>query len=290
VNKVFYTVASVAAVSMLAASPVFASSGTSGRDISPAVYPGNFVASDDDQVCYDMSALGYIGEVTEDMRGYKIDPPVDYDDGFVSATISANGRYLDWEALNATVLAFIIKGGPNYHVYNYVGTGFGYDTGLHSPVNKKSVPAISHYNVCYVPDGTPDLGNGCTPGYWRNHANRWAVVSPAHVFNATFGVGTAQTGYGNDFTLGDAIWAGGGGVDALARHATAALLNAYGGVPNPIGGATVAYTYTATQVMAMVVNAFAVGTECDIECTKELFQDANEAGCPLSGTKANKVQ
>jgi hypothetical protein len=62
------------------------------------MYPGNFVSSDDDQVCYDMSALGYIGEVTSDMRGFKIDPPVDSDDGFVRTTLSADGKFLNWAA------------------------------------------------------------------------------------------------------------------------------------------------------------------------------------------------
>jgi hypothetical protein len=256
--------------------PALADSGESGRGVEPDSYPGNFVSSDDDQVCYDMSALGYIGEVTSEMRGFKIDPPVNYNDGYVSTTLSADGKYLDWKSFNATVLAFIIKGGPSYHVYNYVGTGFEWDNELHSPLNKKNVPAISHYNVCYALD---EGDQGCTPGYWRNHADRWIGVAPADDFDATFGVDL----FNPDITLGQAIWLGGGGVNAFARHATAALLNAYGGVPNA-DGTTVAYPYTAAEVIQMVQDAVANGT---IEATKDLFEAANELGCPLSGTPAS---
>jgi hypothetical protein len=82
--------------------------------VSPTEYLGNFVSSDDDQVCYDMSALGYIGEVTGEMRGFKIDPPVSYNDGNVDTLLSADGRYLAWASgPNASVLAFIIKGGES---------------------------------------------------------------------------------------------------------------------------------------------------------------------------------
>ncbi|HEV2147788.1 MAG TPA: hypothetical protein VGR37_10330 [Longimicrobiaceae bacterium] len=256
------------------------STGRSERSIQPTSYPGNFVSSDDDQVCYDMSALGYIGQVTSEMRGFKIDPPASYTDGFVSTTLSADGKHLDWTALNATVLAFIIKGGSNHHVYNYVGTGFDWDKGLHSPLHRRQVPQISHYNVCYLPRGGD--GEGCTPGYWRNHANRWFGAAPTDRFDAVFGV---TSGLGATYSLGQAIWAQGGGIHALARHATAGLLNAHGGVPNG-DGTTVAYAYTPAQVVEMVQDAIANGT---IEATKDLLAAANEAGCPLGGTSAVKV-
>jgi hypothetical protein len=255
--------------------------GTSERGITPASYPGNFVSSDDDQVCYDMSALGYIGEVTSEMRGFKIDPPMSYADAFVSTTLSADGRSLAWSSTNAEVLAFIIKGGPRYHVYNYVGSGFDWDAGLVSPIAKKTLPQISHYNVCYEPVVPDVTQQGCTPGYWRNHRDRWLGVSPAADFDTTFGVNL----FSPDITLGTAIWASGGGNNAFARHATAALLSAYGGVPNS-DGTTVLYPYTVGQVIQMVQDAVANGT---IDATKTLFETANELGCPLSGTSANPV-
>jgi hypothetical protein len=264
-------------IAMIAVVPAFAASGASERGIVPDVYAGNFVASDDDQVCYELVNLGYIDEVTGEMRGFKVDPPVDFDNGFVKVTLSADGKYLDWASFNATVLAFIIKGGPNYHVYDYVGTGFDWDNGLHSPLHKGKVPAISHYNTCYTPEVGDD--QGCTPGYWRNHADRWVGVAPTDDFDTIFGVDL----FDPDITLGQAIWLGGGGNNAFARHATAALLNAYGGVPNA-DGTTVDYAYTVEEVIQMVQDAVADGT---IEATKDLFAAANEAGCPLSGTPAN---
>jgi hypothetical protein len=201
---------------------------TSFAGITPDEYPGNFVSSDDDQVCYDMSALGYIGEVTSEMRGFKIDPPTAYNDGNIDVILSADTRYLAWASEeNATVLAFIIKGGPNYHVYDYVDSGFDADSWLASPrTNNGRIPQISHYNVCYELEVGDDTG--CTIGYWRNHADRWLGVAPADDFDTTFGVDL----FTPDITLGAAIKLGGGGVNNLARQATAALLNAYGGVPN----------------------------------------------------------
>jgi hypothetical protein len=267
----------VLALLLVGAVTVLASSGISDRGVQGVTYPGNFVSSDDDQVCYDMATLGYIGEVTTEMRGFKIDPPADYDDGFVNVILSADGRNLSWSSTNATLLAFIVKGGPNYNVYNYVGTGFDEDSGLHSPSNKKGTPQISHYNVCYFPEPPSAGDQGCTPGYWRNHTDRWQGAAPSDHFHHTFGAGP-------HIMLGDAIELGGGGVNALVRHATAALLNAHGGVPNA-DGTTVDYPFTADEVTAMVQAAFADGG--DIEGTKNTLAAANELGCPLSGTPAN---
>lgn len=250
--------------------------------ITPKVYPGNFVSSDDEQVCYDLVKLGYIGEVTAEMRGFKIDPPTGYKDANVDFKISNDGRYLEWESANAQVLGVVVKGGPNYTVYDYVGTGIKSDALLRSPIaaGRTQPPAISHYNVCYKPEPPAEF-QGCTPGYWRNHANRWVGVNPGDDFDTTFGVDL----FNPNITLGTAIWASGGGNNALARHATAALLNAYA---QELGsnGQSVNYQYTVEQVKQMVQDAVANGT---IEETKNLFETANEKGCPLSGTPAVEV-
>ena len=68
----------------------------------------------------------------------------------------------------------------------------------------------------------------------------------------------------------NALGLGGGGAKALARHATAALLNA----SNP----TVGYPYTEAQVKQVVQAAYASG---DFETGKNLLAGANEAGCQL---------
>ena len=72
-------------------------------------------------------------------------------------------------------------------------------------------------------------------------------------------------------TLLEAVWATGGGVSALARHAVAALLNA--------ASPDVDYPYSVDEVIAMVQSAIDSG---DFNATKDLFASANELGCPLN--------
>ena len=114
-------------------------------------------------------------------------------------------------------------------------------------------------------------GQGCTPGYWKNHLWAWPnAYQPCDDFDATFGVDA----FDPDITLNQAVWLGGGGVDALGRHAVAALLNA--------ASAGVDYGMTVEQVIAAVQQALAPGG--DVEGTKDLLESFNEQGCPLSGS------
>jgi len=107
-----------------------------------------------------------------------------------------------------------------------------------------------------------DVGaNGCTPGYWKNHLNEWGAAgySPADDFDATFG-----TNYFNpNISLLQAINLGGGGLNKVARHGTAALLSA----AHP----DVDYPFTVVEVIAAVQagNVDALAT-------------ANEQNCPLN--------
>jgi hypothetical protein len=97
---------------------------------------------------------------------------------------------------------------------------------------------------------TPDLaathiwvntpsGEGCTPGYWKNHTAAWNSFTDATVdampagyefttttlFNDYFDLTPAQSGFNNNVTMLSAVKAGGGGEKALARHGVSALLN-----------------------------------------------------------------
>lgn len=105
-----------------------------------------------------------------------------------------------------------------------------------------------------------DTGEGCSPGYWKNHLDMWPPtgLSPADDFDTTFGVDL----FDPDITLEQAVRAKGGGVKKLARHGTAALLSAL----HP----DVDYPYTAAEVIAMVqagdIDPLVVG---------------NELGCPI---------
>jgi hypothetical protein len=116
-----------------------------------------------------------------------------------------------------------------------------------------------------LPTHTPtpyddDDGEGCTPGYWRNHSSAWAPTSYSVVddFDTTFGVDLFDI----DITLEQAVNMQGGGVERLARHGTAALLNA----SHP----DVDYSLTVAQVIIFVKDGDA-----------HRLVEFNEAACPL---------
>lgn len=129
----------------------------------------------------------------------------------------------------------------------------------------------------------PGGGEGCTPGYWKNNWVRWQGAEPGNAwttpyvggtkFDAVFGetitvrVGKADV---TNPTLLQALNAQGGGVNALARHAVAALLNA--------ASPDVDYEYSVAEVIPMVQGAIPDG---DIEGVKNRLAGANEAGCPI---------
>lgn len=133
---------------------------------------------------------------------------------------------------------------------------------------------------------------GCTPGYWRNHstaangnqADAWIptgftgdqLFSDTGVFDRLITITSGGKGRPvllTDPTLLDAVVAAGGGTSALARHAVAALLNAAHPDVN-------AYC-TVEEVVQMVQDALDGVGPLGIEGTKDLFEQANELGCPL---------
>jgi hypothetical protein len=117
---------------------------------------------------------------------------------------------------------------------------------------------------------------GCTPGYWKNHVDRWVGYTPSQDFDTVFGVNA----FTPNITLCTAAGIEGGGVNALARHAVAALLGASNG--------GVGYPLTTAQVIAAVQAALASGG--NIEGTKNLFEGYNSLDCPLSNSNAKKCK
>ncbi|MDD5298680.1 MAG: Ig-like domain-containing protein, partial [Rhodocyclaceae bacterium] len=98
-------------------------------------------------------------------------------------------------------------------------------------------------------------GEGLTPGYWKNHtpdcygtASEWYKTgySPTDSFNAVFGVNVA----GNPSLL-TALSTGGGGLIALMRQATSALLSTSD--PN------ISYLYSKAQIISMTQQAILTG-------------------------------
>ena len=131
-------------------------------------------------------------------------------------------------------------------------------------------PTIGYYAYFYNANDEnppPSGGEGCTPGYWKNHLGSWTGYSPSADFDATFGVDA----FSPNITLQQAVNLGGGKMAQLARHATAALLNAsHGGVSSGT---------TAAEIIALVQAAVASG---NLETTALVFEGLNEQGCPLN--------
>jgi len=136
-------------------------------------------------------------------------------------------------------------------------------------VNRAIGGAIWFKFVPVVPP--PSGGQGCTPGYWRqsHHYDSWtSPYTPNTPFSAVF----ADAFPGK--TLGQVVALGGGNLNALGRHAVAALLNA--------ASAGVSYDLTVAQVIAGFNNAFATGNRSRFNDQKDVFEFLNEQGCPLN--------
>ena len=102
-------------------------------------------------------------------------------------------------------------------------------------------------------------GDGCTPGYWKNHLCSWPDgYNPTDDFDSTFGVHL----FDPDITLCEALRMGGGGDNRLARHGTAAILNA--------AHQDAGYPLSVQQVIALVQAGNA-----------DALENNNELGCPL---------
>ena len=140
-------------------------------------------------------------------------------------------------------------------------------------------PLVNTVSVQYNPEGFPNKikatasdsvaikqppgDEGCTPGFWKQpqHFDSWVGYTPSQSFETVFDVdvtlrGQGQTTYATP-TLLQALDANGGGVNALARHGVAALLNA----SNP----DVEFAFTTAEVIALVHDAIVSGDPAQIE-------------------------
>jgi hypothetical protein len=116
----------------------------------------------------------------------------------------------------------------------------------------------------------PQGGEGCTPGYWRQsqHFDSWtAPYAPTTLFNDVFAGGFPG------LTLLDVVWMGGGGINALGRHAVAALLNSASG--------DVSYDLSVQQVLDRY-NASYLGSRSVQNDAKNVFEMLNEQGCTIN--------
>lgn len=118
-------------------------------------------------------------------------------------------------------------------------------------------------------DPPPTGGEGCTPGYWKQsqHFGSWVGYAPSQLFSSVFA--NAFPGQ----TLLQVLSLNGGGLNALGRHAVAALLNA--------SSSNVNYDLSVEQVVNAFNAAYASGNKKTIEQQKDLFDMLNNQGCPL---------
>jgi uncharacterized repeat protein (TIGR01451 family) len=138
-----------------------------------------------------------------------------------------------------------------------------------SPVGFPNVlSATDMHSVDILP---PPGGEGCTPGFWKQdqHFDSWVGFLPDQTLESVFDV-PDDLGL-DDVTLLEALSTGGGGVNALLRHAVAALLNA--------SSPDVDFDLTVAQVISATNAALASG---DFEAQKDIFAGFNEQSCPLS--------
>jgi hypothetical protein len=176
--------------------------------------------------------LGVTGSVGAQTNvGFYVDCTRAWGDGWVPAHEAVWWDIALWDP-NSGWLYFdgIVSGGETGAPFDPVVEwpveiipGTGPDTSYYWLYIKGELVQEGHFD-CQPP---PPPGGACTPGYWRNlrqHGDEWVVagVNPESIFDATFDVLL----FGPDFDLDDAIRQGGGGVNKLARHGTAAYLNA----------------------------------------------------------------
>ncbi|MGE3511349.1 MAG: hypothetical protein AB7N65_20965 [Vicinamibacterales bacterium] len=109
-------------------------------------------------------------------------------------------------------------------------------------------------------------GEGCTPGYWRqwHHYDSWNGYSPDTLFGAVF-----ENAFEGK-TLGQVVRLEGGGLNALGRHAVAALLNA--------ASPTLHFDLSVSEVIQRFNHAYPGG---NYEALKEVFARFNDQKCPL---------
>ncbi|MGY1803782.1 hypothetical protein ACI78T_10920 [Blastococcus sp. SYSU D00922] len=144
------------------------------------------------------------------------------------------------------------------------------------PLSVSTGVASAYDTPSYPPPHEQTGGEGCTPGYWKNHTDSWERYAPTSTVRSVF---TAATGDLGSATLLEALsFKGGNGVDGasriLLRAATAAVLNA--------ANDDVDYAFTSSKIIADVDAALRTGDRSVILALAATLDDANNAGCTLN--------
>jgi hypothetical protein len=117
---------------------------------------------------------------------------------------------------------------------------------------------------------TSPVGQGCTPGYWKNSLGAWpSPPSPDDSLSLYFGDCAPSDTLLNALNYGGS----GGMMDILLRAAVAALLNAM----HP----QVAYGMPESNIRSAVADALCSEDDHAMEQLKNTLDALNNAGCPL---------
>lgn len=117
----------------------------------------------------------------------------------------------------------------------------------------------------------PTVVEGCSPGYFKNHENSPSGYNRSQTLDSVL----QTTVFPSTLTIDQALSIRGGGVNALARHAAAAILNAAALGNN--------YSYTLAQLIA-IFDQVDAGT-LSIDAASNLLESKEDNGsitCPLS--------
>jgi len=181
-----------------------------------------------------------------------------------------HGRNRRWVTF---ALPPLLASGVLLVVAAFAGTGVAADTIATSTDTSTSTSTeTSTSSSTTTPPTTtttpPPGGEGCTPGFWKNHPEAFAGTgyTPSTTLGSVF-AGLSPS-YAN-LTFAAALNLGGGGLNALLRHAVAALLNA--------SSPDVDYPLSAADVISMTNAAIASG---NYEATKNLFDSNNNLTAP----------
>lgn len=128
--------------------------------------------------------------------------------------------------------------------------------------------------------GKPKQGQGCTPGYWKNHTDSWPPTgfSPSQKVQSVFSQASGYPALGNASLLDALSFQGGSTIDGAAgnllRAAVAGLLDsAHPGVN---------YPRTTASLISDVNAALASRNRDTILLLASLIDGDNNLGCPLN--------
>ncbi len=144
--------------------------------------------------------------------------------------------------------------------------------------NPRDAALVTFTNRVLPPPPPPEVvgDQGCTPGYWKNHASAWATYTTGQTAGSVFALGSYPS-HANKTLHASLSGGGGSGVSGaltiLLRAATAGILDA----AHP----GVAYPRTAASIIADVNTAIASGNRNTMLTLATAIDNDNNRGCPL---------